>query len=172
MKFENPIFFCLPGVSDPAVDVKRLILKGILKENRFFSFSQPSPVRTNKKENETKTNCWFPKALANCSPIAPSTPNLCFRPPAGGVILHNYGSENLPTSENRVRGSFGGHSGGRSGIVRGSFGAHSGFVQGRSGFVRGSFGSRSEVVLGSSVAPKKKLIVRPRKSFKQAASIK
>ena len=43
--------------------------------------------KKNKNENETKTNRWFPKALAKGSPIAPSAPNLYFRPPAGGMIL-------------------------------------------------------------------------------------
>ena len=37
------MFLRLPGVSDPAADVERLILKGILKENRFFS--SPSRLR-------------------------------------------------------------------------------------------------------------------------------
>ena len=44
-------------------------------------------IMKKKNENETKTNRWFPKALAKGSPIAPSAPNLYIRPPAGGMIL-------------------------------------------------------------------------------------
>ena len=82
---ENRIFLRLPGVCDPAGGVKRLILKGISKEkleNRFFSFSQPSPVRKKQKRKRNENELLVPKSVSEGFSNCPKHPQFVF--PASG----------------------------------------------------------------------------------------